>query len=226
MKLQENAIELVTINPLLIYRAHLGNSDKLNSLFYKMRDGIVYENDVCTSDVDNNSYFHNNKTISLFLGTLKAHLTTYISTIGYNADLFDFYIQKSWFVDFSASQNPTIAKHIHHMSDISFVYYINTNEATKLCFEHTESPNELYSGSFLQTEAFLQRNMYSFNYSYIVPAIGDLVLFPSKTTHWVEKDEQYAKDRFCYSGDVVMILKEGKKSYEFVRNPLKTWKRM
>ena len=147
----------------------------------------------------------------------------YCFQIGYDADKFDFYVTRAWVNNFDNS-DATINRHTHTPSDISISYY-PSDSLSPICFENTAKPNEVLQNSFSHDELFLNRNMFSYNYVYVSPEKNTLLVFPSKTYHWVDRVAKEVEHRVSFSADFIMVLKENMRSYEHVRNPINSWRK-
>ena len=82
---------------------------------------------------------------SVFYDSLKKCIVEYLDHLKVNHTLFDFHVTKSWvgYHKDNETFNPT---HFHNESNLSFVYYVNTNESSdKFCVSQPRNRNECSS---------------------------------------------------------------------------------
>lgn len=214
----EKSMNLITMFPLCVYQEELEEPQVELMLKYAKE----YNGNTITSDISGDSYYQNNPDFDTFFKQVTYHVKEYCKILGYKTDMFDFYVTRSWINNFDNAKN-TISNHTHTPSDISICYYPDDSE-NPICFENTNKPNEVLENSFIHNELFKERNDFSCSYVFVKPQKNNLLIFPSKAHHWVDRINQN-EHRVSFSADFIMVLKEGITTSEHIRNPINTWRK-
>ena len=212
--------EIFKLFPLCIYKSQL--EDEESDLISNYADESISQ--YINSDINGDSQYQTNPDFNNFFKKIEFHLIEYCKTLGYDTSLFDFYIIRSWINNFNNNSNDTIHRHSHPFSDISICYY-PTPSINPICFENTHKPNEIIPNSYLSNDIMAERNEFNFNYFQFEVNKNDLILFPSKTYHWVNRYLN-EENRISFSADIILVLKENITPFEFNRNPINTWKKI
>jgi hypothetical protein len=137
----------------------------------------------------------------------------YIDTLVGTKDMWQPWLVKTWFSDFS------VPAHNHDDAHLSFVYYVNVPEdaSNPLHFmPPLDRCNDLTRGMFVANKtipAVKYNNQYNCNSVLFTPEEGALVVFPAKLRHMVENTTRQLqpdmKDRrISLAGDFVLTFKE------------------
>jgi hypothetical protein len=209
---------LITAFPLCILQTEM----KFNYSSLILKYAELHKSSSITSDVSGDSYYHMNEELREFFEEITISIKEYCTQIGYAVDKFDFYITKSWINNFDNSDG-TIHGHTHVPSDISICYYPN-GSVNQICFDNTHKMNEVIPNSFSNDKLFKERTPFSYNFIHIEPKKNNLLVFPSKASHWVSRSDKI-EHRVSFSADFIVVLKENIDSYEHVRNSINTWRK-
>jgi len=209
---------IVTLFPLCVYQVQL--DPKYSDIIKPFVNNFNSSKSI-TSDVLNDSEYHLKNDLKPFFQDVMEHVKNYTRIIGYDTDLFDFYIVKSWVNNFANNPSGSICKHKHPTSDISIAYYPEETQSP-VCFENTHRPNEIHAGSYTSNIVMKHMNEFSFDHAKFFPKKSCLLIFPSKTIHWVERLPG-DMNRCSLSADIITCVKEGGPTFELMRNPLSTY---
>jgi len=217
--MEKSMSEIMSLFPMCLYKKHMEKpySEMILQCAEKNKTSYI------TSDKHGDSFYQNNPEFQDFFIEITKAVKEYCFQIGYDTDKFDFYVTRAWVNNFDNS-DATINRHTHTPSDISISYY-PSDSLSPICFENTAKPNEVLQNSFSHDELFLNRNMFSYNCVYVSPEKNTLLVFPSKTYHWVDRVAKEVEHRVSFSADFIMVLKENMRSYEHVRNPINSWRK-
>ena len=143
-------------------------------------------------------------------------------------DIWDLWLVKTWFSDFS------VPPHNHADAHLSFVYYVNVPE-DKASPLHMIPPdnrlNDLVGGMFLPNknmkvvEYFNQYNCSSVEFR---PYEGAMIIFPAKLRHFVESvnpSDNIENRRISLAGDFVLTFKETT-ARSMGLQPISNWRSM
>ena len=150
----------------------------------------------------------NNNYHSLFKSIAKS-TKKYLELFEVQHDKLDIAIVKAW-VGYHNKDIPQLTPHIHNCSDISFVYYLSSDESSdKFCVHNTNNLNEV-SGCMFETgnefNLISRFNKYNCPQYTITPHEGTVVIFPSKLKHSTLKRDNLG-DRYVIAGDIKLSLK-------------------
>lgn len=226
------------LNPLVIYKAKLGMSEKSLSEIcdaidkdWRERRDHSTEKDSWTGDVHGFSNLHDRPEFFYLFNEINKYLWDYISKVGINSKFISLYHTRSWAVRQAAKQS--VAKHIHAQSHISVVYYPRVPRGGKRFHVHYENnPNEFCPNLFSDVE---HREKGLVDDEAPIGKIGKalkvetdtLLIFPSKTPHSVPANEGNGYDtdvRYSISSDIICTLKPGRSDYEHLTPPITSWR--
>lgn len=167
-----------------------------------------YENE--TPENSGRCSLHLNKNYHLFFNSLIKCVRNYLNILEVDHDKLNINVTKSW-VGYHNKDIPQLKPHIHNGADISFCYYISSDESSdKLCVHNTNNMNELSKGMFETGDRFnliKKFNKYNCESYTITPHEGTVVLFPSNLMHSTLKKDNLG-DRYVIAGDIKLCLKE------------------
>lgn len=163
-------------------------------------------------------FVHHQKKFKSFFESLKNNLNEYFAHLNVNYNLLSYHIVKSWVGAHKDDTTPALRQHYHNESNISFVYYLKTDESSdKFCVSQSKNKNESVEGLF---ETSRQRNIidkfnrYNCNYYTINPIEGSVILFPSDTLHSTQKFTTRKSERIVIAGDIRITLNEKNSNYQ------------
>jgi uncharacterized protein (TIGR02466 family) len=167
-----------------------------------------YENE--TPENSGRCSLHLNKDYYPLFNSLVKCVRKYLDLLEIQHEKLDINITKAW-VGYHNEDIPQLKPHIHNGADISFCYYIQSDESSdKFCVHNTNNLNELSKGMFETGDRFnlLKKfNRYNCEHYTITPHEGTVVLFPSSLMHSTLKRDNLS-DRYVIAGDIKLCLKE------------------
>ncbi len=125
-----------------------------------------------------------------------------MNVMGADNSKFNIYAQKSWVVS-CGSENGRVLKHTHNNSNISIVYYVQSDvsgggKITFFCDSHSHKSPYVYSRS----------NYLNFKSTSYKPIKNRMIIFPSKLSHSVSNyKSESGIDRFSITYDVGVTAK-------------------
>jgi hypothetical protein len=135
----------------------------------------------------------------------------------FDYDKLSYHIIKAWVGCHLDNETPQLNPHYHNESNISFVYYLKTDDTSdKLCIQQTKNPNEISGGLFEigdKGNILTGYNKYNCNYYTITPTEGTIVLFPSHTYHFTQKFADRKSERIVIAGDIRVTLNANNSNY-------------
>lgn len=203
--------------PLIVYQGTIDcheqfKKDNLESLKDYWFDG--YQNE--SPEFSGKIFVHHQNRYKLFFESLKKNIDEYMKHLNVDYTKLDYHIIKSW-VGYHEKDTPELNPHCHNESNISFVYYLKTDETSdKFCVSQTENRNEVVGGLFetsKQKNLLLGFNRYNCDYYTITPIEGTVLLFPSNVHHFTQKFTERQGDRVVIPGDIRITLKKENPDY-------------
>lgn len=203
--------------PLIVYQGKIDcheefKSKHLESLKQYWFNG--YENE--SPEFSGKIFVHLQEQYKSFFESLKKNIDEYMRHLNVDYTKLDYHIIKSW-VGYHEKETSEIAPHYHNESNISFVYYLNTNETSdKFCVNQQNNRNEVVGGLFETSEQrnlLLGFNRYNCNYYTITPTEGTVVLFPSNVYHFTQQFTERSGERVVIPGDIRITLKKEYSNY-------------
>jgi len=201
------------IFPLIVYQGKVDcheefKKDNLNSLKEYWFNG--YENE--SPEGSGKIFVHHQEKYKKFFNSLKNNLDEYMEHLNVNYNLFNYHIAKSWVGFHLDDTTPSVTPHYHNESNISFVYYLKTDDTSdKFCVSQQKNRNEFAGGLFETANVrntLLGYNKYNCNYYTITPKEGTVILFPSNTYHFTQKFTERKDERIVIAGDIRVTLKK------------------
>jgi len=184
------------------------NFEELKQLWYKTNDKGEWVHE--TPENSGRCSLHlNPKYFSIFEAIQKS-ICKYLNLLEVDHEKLNINFTKSW-IGYHNDKIPQLNMHTHNGSDISFCYYLSSDETSdKFCVHTLENSNEVAGALFETGKNFnlIKRfNKYNCNSYTITPTEGTVVMFPSKLHHSTLKKDNVG-DRYVIAGDVKLSLKE------------------
>ena len=200
------------IFPLIVYQGKVDCHEEFkNNHLKSLKDYWFngYENE--SPEFSGKIFVHLQKQYKSFFDSLKKNIDEYMKHLNVDYTKLDYHIIKSW-VGFHEKDMPEIGPHYHNETNISFVYYLNTdNTSDKFCVNKQSNRNEVVGGLFETSEQrnlLLGFNRYNCNYDTITPVEGTVLLFPSNVYHFTQKFAERSGERIVIPGDIRVTLKK------------------
>lgn len=166
-----------------------------------------YENE--TPENSGRCSLHLNKTYISFFQALKKSICNYLELLEIDHEKLNINFIKSW-IGYHNKDIPQLKPHIHNGSDISFCYYLSSDDTSdKFCVHSSNNLNEVSGNIFEPSNKYnliKKYNKYNCGNYTITPHEGTVVIFPSNLSHSTLK-KQNLKDRYVIAGDVKLCLK-------------------
>lgn len=203
--------------PLVVYQGKVDcheefKSKHLESLKQYWFNG--YENE--SPEFSGKIFVHLQEQYKSFFDSLKKNIDEYMKHLNVDYTKLDYHISKSW-VGYHKDDTPELKPHYHNESNISFVYYLDTNETSdKFCVNQRHNRNEFMGGLFEtsnQRNLLMGFNRYNCNYYTITPTEGTVLLFPSNVYHFTQQFTERVGERIVIPGDIRVTLKKENANY-------------
>ena len=200
--------------PLIVYQGDVVGHDEFKKNLEEIKkywfNGYKYESPEGSERI----FLHRNeKYIDFFSIHIRKVFDEYFDTLNIDYNKLSYHICKSWVVYHKDDTTPPMAPHKHNEANISFVYYINTDETSDK-FVVTQHPdknvNQVCQGFFdVADELNLMTgfNRYNCNMYTITPKEGTCIVMPSETYHQTIKNQPRVNERVAIAGDVRVTLK-------------------
>ena len=222
--------------PLGIYYADLDESSAYKASFVNRIKDLKQTSTInrtteeysWTGDVHKIDMIHVDPVFEWLNQQVGKHALEYLESFGHDLSMCDLYFQRSWPV--IGKKGQSVNRHAHHTAHLSAVYYVSVpseGDAGEIRFFNDAKPNELYEGiSSSLTGGYKTYNNLNYQSALYTPIEGRLLLFPSKLTHEVERNETEG-ERISISYDLVMTATENEveKSPEFLMPALSKWRK-
>jgi hypothetical protein len=225
--------EIVNFFPTTAYIGEIENHKQYKKDFYKIYPKFDWKEDQYNTTVSENTgnpLLHLEESLDPLFQDIIEHIKNYAHSVLMLKDIFDFTITKTW-LSRSRKSKHEIPWHIHSTSHISFAYYVNMpDDSHALNFSNQHQPNSLFLGMSSDHEDTSRKLVKEYNEIncqtfYMVPSEGDVIIFPSKTTHsTMSMNQNFNNERLAIVGDVSLILKEEHLSYSMGYINQKYWK--
>jgi len=197
--------------PLIVYQGmvncHEDIKNNINELREYWFDG--YRNE--SPEYSGRIFAHQKESCRPFFDELRMHVDNYFEYLNIDHSKLDYHIIKSWVGYHENDDTPSVKPHNHNASDLSFVFYVKTDETSdKFCVAQEKNPNECVGDLFM--EAFQKNlitgyNRYNCNVYSISPIEGSILIFPSKIGHFTQKFTERKGERLVIPGDIRVTLK-------------------
>lgn len=204
--------------PLIVYQGsiegHLDfkekNIDSLRSYWFN-----GYENE--SPEYSGKIFTHLNPDYAHFFSELKRNIDNYFIYLDIDYSKLNYHVVKSWVGYHADDSTPSVKPHTHNESNLSFVYYLKTDETSdKFCVAQERNKNECFEGMFQTSEhrnLITKYNRYNCNFYTITPHEGSVVIFPSNIGHFTQKYTTRVGERIVIAGDVRITLTEDRPDY-------------
>ena len=227
--------QFINLFPLTLYKARIELSDsqkkEMISEILEMRNLSQSENkSTGTAWVGfthkKQDLFDNNK-FKFFFNEVSIHVKNYLTQFQINIDEIDCYFHRAWATISDGKEN--IKPHFHAQSHLTFAFYLDKSaEDSNIQFTDNSRHNEFIPAAFVsksvsKNSIFKERNINNVGTVDINCLEGDIIIFPSKTTHGTETNK-INKQRISISADIVFTSKNNE-NLEFLVPPINKWKR-
>jgi uncharacterized protein (TIGR02466 family) len=183
------------------------NLDELKNLWYKtnQKGDWVHE----TPENSGKCSLHLNEKYFSIFNSIKQSVIKYLDLLEVDHEKLNINFTKAW-IGYHNKNIPQLNMHSHNGADISFCYYISSDETSdKFCVHTLDNMNEVAGALFETGKNFnmiKKYNRYNCNVYTITPQEGTVVLFPSRLQHSTLKKENNG-DRYVIAGDIKLCLK-------------------
>jgi hypothetical protein len=225
--------EIVNFFPTTAYVGEIKNHVEHKNSFYKVYPKFDWEEDKFNTTVSENvgnPLLHLEESLNPLFEDVIEHIKNYAHNVLLLKDVFNYVITKTW-LSRSRNSKDEIPWHIHSTSHISFAYYVNVPEnAHALKFSNQHLPNSLFLGMTKDHSDYSRQFVKEYNdinceTFFMVPNEGNVIIFPSKTTHSTSSMfSNFAGERLAIIGDVTLVLKEEYLSHSMGYIHQKYWK--
>ena len=152
---------------------------------------------------------HLDKNYLGFFQSLKKSVCRYLDLLAVDHEKLHISVIKSW-VGYHNKDTPPLNMHSHNGADISFTYYLSSDETSdKFCVHTVNNINEVAEAIFETSDRFnliKKFNKYNCPNYTITPVEGTVILFPSTLLHSTLKKENIS-DRYVIAGDIKLSIK-------------------
>jgi|TARA_B100000085_G_scaffold43619_1_gene36731 hypothetical protein len=202
------------IFPLIVYQGNVDGHDEFKKNLEDIKkywfNGYKYESPEGSERI----FLHRNeKYIDFFSIHIRKVFDEYFDALNIDYNKLSYHICKSWVVYHKDDTTPPMAPHSHNEANISFVYYLNTDETSDK-FVVTQHPdnnvNQVCQGFFdVADELNIMTgfNRYNCNMYTITPKEGTCIVMPSETYHQTIKKQPRLNERVAIAGDVRVTMK-------------------
>lgn len=153
--------------------------------------------------------FHLNGHYDQFFKSLAKSVEKYLILLGVDISKLNLHITNCW-VGHQDKKSPPLKVHTHNSSDISFCYYLQSDESSdKFCVHPIKNYNEVTGGLFdVSSDNPITKisNKYNCDTYAIAPVEGSVIIFPSSLPHSTLKQPNL-HDRYVIAGDIKITLK-------------------
>lgn len=174
-----------------------------------------YENE--SPEYSGKIFVHQQEKYKLFFNDLKNNVNQYMQHLNVDYTKLSYHIIKAWVGCHLDNETPELKPHYHNESNISFVYYLKTNDTSdKLCIQQKNNQNEISGGLFeigTKRNIITAYNKYNCNYYTITPTEGTVIIFPSNTYHFTQKFTDRKGERVVIPGDIRVTLNNNNFNY-------------
>ena len=120
--------------PLIVYQGSVDSHNYMKKHIDVLREYWPngYENE--SPEYSGRIFAHEKDYCKPFFKDLRNNIDNYMRHLNVNHELLDYYVTKSWVGYHKDDETPSVPAHFHNESNISFVYYVHTNESSdKFC---------------------------------------------------------------------------------------------
>lgn len=199
------------IFPLIVYQGDVdchtefkkNNLDTLREYWF---NGYINESPEYSGKI----FAHQNPDYLPFFKELRTHIDNYFGCLNVDFLKLDYHIIKAWVGCHLTNETPSVKPHTHNESNLSFVYYVKSDETSdKFCVAQQQNKNECVGDLFqtaIQRNLITGYNKFNCNVYTITPTEGTLVVFPSNIGHFTQKFTERKDERIVIAGDVRVTL--------------------
>lgn len=218
--------------PTLVATFEYDQKDEFRKLFEKnyMKHCHYDKNGtLVTSEIEGYNKVHFEPDFEPFFDFAMKCCAEYLTELSVNLDNYYLVLAKSWFSFLNGGMN--VSKHMHADHHLSFTYYVELPEDICKTFhvsDQRQNLNEPTHGTFTRLGTIpniKQDNIYNTNDYFFNLKEGQLIVFPSKLSHWTpQQNVRTDSVRKCIAGDLLLMYKDvdNKKPYGMYRPDL--WK--
>jgi hypothetical protein len=201
------------IFPLIVYQGEVEchnefKETNLESLKKYWFNGYINE----SPEYSGRIFAHLNSEYQTFFKELRSHIDNYFNYLNVDHTKLDYHIIKSWVGCHFNDETPSVKPHTHNESNLSFVYYLKSDETSdKFCVAQQSNKNECVGDLFqtaIQRNLITGYNKYNCNVYTITPTEGTIVIFPSNIGHFTQKFTTRKDERIVIPGDIRVTLKK------------------
>lgn len=198
--------------PLIVYQGDVEchqefKKNNLDSLREYWFNGYINESPEYSGKI----FVHLDPKYRDFFKELRSHVDNYFKILNVDYKKLDYHIIKSWVGCHLNDETPSIKPHTHNESNLSYVYYLKTDETSdKFCLAQSSNKNECVEDLFqtaIQRNLITSYNKYNCNYYTVTPKEGTIVIFPSNIGHFTQKFTKRSGERIVIPGDIRVTLK-------------------
>jgi hypothetical protein len=206
------------IFPLIVYQGEVDchndfKKNNLESLKEYWFNGYINE----SPEYSGRIFAHLNPGYQTFFRELRSHIDNYFQYLSVDFSKLDYHIIKAWVGCHFNDETPSVKPHTHNESNLSFVYYLKTDETSdKFCVAQQKNQNECVGDLFqtaIQRNLITGYNKYNCNVYTITPKEGTAVIFPSNIGHFTQKFTTRNSERVVIAGDIRVTLKREHPDY-------------
>jgi hypothetical protein len=200
------------IFPLMVYQGEVKchnefkekNLDKLKEYWF---NGYINE----SPEYSGRIFAHLNPDYHVFFKELRNHVDNYFTCLSVDYEKLDYHVIKAWVGCHFNDETPSVKPHAHNESNLSFVYYLKSDETSdKFCIAQQKNNNECVGDLFqtaIQRNLITGYNKYNCNVYTITPKEGTILIFPSNIGHFTQKFTTRKDERIVIPGDIRVTLK-------------------
>ena len=229
--------QFINLFPLTLYKARIELSEsqkkEMISEILKMKNSTESQSEVKNSgrawagftNIEHN-LLENDK-FKFFFNEVSIHLKNYLTHYQINLDDIDCYFHRAW--PTISDGKESIQPHFHAQSHLSFAFYlVKSPEDSNIQFTDNTRHNEFIPASFISKSVgkdslFKERNVNNVGMVDINSIEGDIIIFPSKTTHSTQANK-INKQRISISADITFVSKKSE-HLEHLMPPINKWKK-
>ena len=196
--------------PTLVAQDTIGIHEEFKNQYFEELKSIWfngYENE--TPENSGKCSLHLNKNYISLFQSLKKSICNYLDLLEIDHEKLNINFIKSW-VGYHNKDIPQLKPHIHNGADISFCYYLSSDDTSdKFCVHSSNNLNEVSGNIFEPSNKYnliKKFNKYNCQNYTMTPHEGTVIIFPSSLSHSTLK-KQNLKDRYVIAGDVKLCLK-------------------
>jgi uncharacterized protein (TIGR02466 family) len=199
------------IFPTVVYQGNIDTHEEIKEKY--LNELITYSSyeNFSTPENSGNIFLHREKKYKLFFDSLKSNINQYMRCLEIDISKLKYHVVKSWVNHYSNNMTPSHGIHTHNESNVSFCYYLKTDESSdKFCLRRDINPNEVVGAMFeMDNLNLIQKyNQYNCDDYTITPTEGSVVVFPSNLKHYTKKITNRKSNRVSIAGDIRITLTE------------------